>query len=226
MSQIKKRICVILFLLIFFNIIHTTSAEEQFGISLYCYDKCDNKEIDYSKDIIIVLKIKNNLNHWVAIDGGRDGIDLKIEVENRNLEIGENLKAYDLGDTLFIKPKDEMEIYIPFDLYNNRNKNERLNNWKIYPELSFDSVKFYKNPFESKEESLTYSNGQRFYISSPVKGNVLEFTAVKPETEIQDNQPDFDIPESFWKNPINDKIIIPIIVGLIIAFIVYRIIKK
>lgn len=225
MSQIKKRICVILFLLIFFNIIHTTSAEEQFGMSLYCYDKCDNKEIDYSKDIIFVLKIKNNLDYWVAIDGGRDGIDLKIDVENRNLEIGENFKAYDLGDTLFIKPKDEMEIYIPFDLYNNRNKNERLNNWKIYPELSFDSVKFYKNPFESKEESLYYS-GQRFYISSPVKGNVLEFTAVKPETEIQDNQPDFDIPESFWENPINDKFIIPIIVGVIIAVIVYRIFKK
>lgn len=226
MSQNKKQIHkLIILIIIFINIITISSAEESFGISLDCYDSCNNKEIDYSKDIIFVLKIKNNLDYWVGLESEREEISLRLDIENRNLGSGENFETYSLGSTIFIEPKGELEFYIPFNLYNNYDDNKRLNEWKIYPELIFTNVNFYEKLFKSKETSL-YINNQRFTINSPLKGNVLQFETVKPETEIQDGKPDITIPESFWKNPLNTNIIFPIVVVVIGSILVYLFVKK
>ncbi len=190
---------IIFLLLAYFNIVTIVRADDQFfGISLDCFDSCKDKTIDSSKDIMLVLTIKNNLDYWVSI-GDENNINTQylfsMNVENINLQDtnylqnGKRVESHNdfLGKRFFIKPKTELQVYIPFDTYNQFGKDNRLGDWKIIPELQINniySVYFYNNPFESKSTPL-YSNGQSFTISSPVIGNILEFKAIKPEIQIQ-----------------------------------------
>lgn len=222
-----QRCLTITILLLIFNMAPISSAEEQFGISMDCFDSCNNQDMDYSKDIILTLTLKNNLDYWVAIEGGKDGIDLRIEVENKNLENGKDFEIYSdlLGQNFYMQPKDEVKIYIPFKMYNKREGDNRLNGWKIYPELSFDNIYFYENSFKSESTRLFYDN-QPFTIKSPITGNALEFNTVKPEVVVESDNSQKIISDDFWDNPFNEKLLFPILVFVIGSIIVYIIIKR
>jgi hypothetical protein len=230
MNTLRKRILLIaLFLIaVSIQISYIASAEEQFGISLNCVDSCNgNKNWDYSKDILFELTIKNNLDYWVVIEGSRDGVSMRLTVEN--IRLPNNGKDYPtyyiLGQSFFIKPKDEVKVYIPFDLYNKIDKDSRIGDWKIYPELLFSNIKFYKVPYESKETPLYTNSRQPFTINSPIKANVLEFKTTKPEVEVQADKSNI-IPKDFWENPFNDKLLFPLIVLVIGSILVYYFTNK
>lgn len=210
-------VTTIFLLLVSVNVIY--AEEEQFGITLDCYESCDDKKIGYSKDIMFVLTIKNKLNYWISIGSESElgGADFHITVENINLKNGKGSETYNdfLGKKFFIKPKSELRVYIPFNIYNKIEKDNRLGEWKIYPQLIINDVKFYEDPFELKETPLIYVDRTSFTIHSPVKGNVLEFKAVKPEVEVTGEG--FKIPKDVWEYPFNKYILFPIIVLVIVG---------
>ncbi len=243
---------ILFLLLVYFDIVPIARADDQyFGISLDCLDSCKDKSVDSSNDIMLVLKITNNLDYWVSI-GDADNINpqsvFRMNVENANLQTdnylqpaGNKVETHQdlLAKGVFIKPKADVEIYIPFDTYNKLGKDNRLGDWKISPELqinnnpysySYSNINFYNTTFESKPIPLTYSNGQSFTIKSPIKGNVLEFKVVKPEIQVQ-GENSSAIPngsrfvDSLF-NFINSNIIATIlggtVSGLIVSYIAYK----
>lgn len=219
----RLHVAVLFLILIFIQIGYIASAEEEyFGFSLDCVDSCKDGKIDYSKDIIFLLTIKNNFNNWVAIEGGFDGTSLRIDVEN--IKLSNNGKAYEkynIGQSVFIKPKDELKVYIPFKIYNEIDKDNRLGDWKIIPQILFGNAKFYNAPFENKEIP-SYNINSKYLIKSPLIGNVLEFKTAKPEIEVQAEKPIIQIPESFWKHPLVIYLGLPIIVGVVIWLLTKR----
>ncbi len=245
MLQPKFRgyITILFLLLAYINIVHIVHAEEeQFGITLDCFDSCKDKTIDSSKDIMLVLTIKNNLDYWVSI-GEENNINVQsvfhMDVQNDNLQgdysqqAGKRSVSYDdiLGKRFFIEPKSELQVYVPFDTYNQLGKDNRLGDWRIYPELQihnsyndvYANVKFYNNSFDSTPTPL-YSNGQSFTINSPIKGNVLEFKTIKPETEVQVEKPNTVVPEgllNYANNFINSRLGAGIILTILAAYLGY-----
>jgi hypothetical protein len=241
MSQ-KRMVCIAVLFFMFFNIVHIVNAEEeQFGITLDCFDSCKDKTIDSSKDIMLVLTIKNNFDYWVSI-GEENNNNVQsvfhMDIENNNLQgdysqqAGKRSVSYDdiLGKRFLIKPKSELQIYVPFDTYNQLGKDNRLGDWKIYPELRINNkyndvyanVNFYNNPFDSKPRPLNYNiNGQTQYtVTSPIKGNVLEFKTVKQETIVQVEKSNTVVPEGLLENLYKDYIK-EIIAGVAIIVIGY-----
>ncbi len=130
MSQ-KKLVYVALLFLMFFNIVNIARGEEQFGITLDCLESCKDKKIDSSKDIMLVLTIKNNLDYWVSI-GQERNINYQsifsINIENSNLPAGKSIEYHEdlLGKRILIKPKAELQMYVPFDTYNQLDMDKRL----------------------------------------------------------------------------------------------------
>ena len=231
MKKYQKHIMqLFLLLLIFINISYMAEAEgENFGISLDCLDSCKEKNIDYSEDIIFVLTISNNFDYWVSL-GSENNINPQstflIKVENINLKETNSESHKDiLGKRVFLKPRSELKIYIPFDKYNTLGKDNRLGEWQIYPELKIENVKFYKNPFELKD--LPYSETQYLKINPTTKGNLLKFITIKPETEIQ-NENSENILNQGTKETIKEYIteIIVGVISLVSAGIILHNIKK
>jgi hypothetical protein len=237
----KRMVCIAVLFLMFFNIVHIALAEEeQFGITLDCFDSCKDKTIDSSKDIMLVLTIKNNLDFWVSI-GKDNNINAQsvfnIDLENNNLKdanLQANLQtgrkseshADLLGKRILIKPKTELQVYVPFDTYNQLGGDNRLGDWKIHPELQINNVEFYKNPFDSKPmPSLYYPDGRIFTINSRLTGNILEFKVMKQETKVQVEKSNVIVPEGLLDNVINfinSNLVAAIISGIIVSFISYK----
>lgn len=227
LSKVETRIAILFLLLIPLSIVHIARAEEQFGISLDCLEPCKDKTMDYSKDIMLVLTIKNNLDYWVSIGQEMNTnyqTDFRMNLENNNLQAGNNIESHTdiLGKRVLIKPKTELQVYIPFNTYNKLGKDNRLGEWKISPVLQINNVEFYNNPFESKSIPLSdRSTGQSYTINSPIKGNVLGFKVIKPETEVQGEKSSV-IPkgllETFYQDYI--KIIITTVSGAVIGYLI------
>lgn len=199
------RITIVLLILILSSYL-VSAQEEQFGISLNCIEDCKGKELDYSKDIMLFFTVKNNLNYWVSIGKGDDygSATLRLKIESINLQDNkkEILISSILGKRVFIKPKSEINVYMPLEPYNELNKDNRLGDWKIIPqvELSTSDVKFYENnPFNSKIVTLSERNTP-FNLPSTIKGNVLEFKVVKPEVEVEKDTKKPLVPKGFWDN--------------------------
>ncbi|MCK5039396.1 MAG: hypothetical protein KAR87_00315 [Candidatus Aenigmarchaeota archaeon] len=210
------------------------AEEEQFRISLDCYNSCDGKEdVNYSEEIMFVLTIQNKLEYWISV-GGETGVDLYITVENAKLYDGKNEETYKnvLGKNFFLEPDSIRKIYIPFNIYNRiEEENSRLGDWKITPELKIKEVLYYKNPFETKNIQ-TYNNKQ-LAIPRLVKGNVLKFEVIKPGIERLEDK--VRLSDNFLEKPLNKEFIIPVGVEVFAKLIwalplliygVYRYFKK
>lgn len=157
----------------------------------------------------------------------------KMDIENNNLkdafnsQAGKKSESHNdlLGKRILIRPKTELPIYIPFETYNLLSTDNRLGDWKIYPELQINNVEFYTNPFDSTPTPLYNTiNGQRiqYFIKSPLKGNVLEFKTIKPETEVQVEKSNTIVPEGLLESLYRDYIK-EIIVGaaiIVVAFLI------
>lgn len=220
MSQPK--VCTAVLFLLFLSFIPIAYAEEEpISIFLDCYEPCKGTVMNYSNGILFELKIRNNLDNWVGFSGSPD---LDISVTNDNLPYnGKESKTYNnlLGQSL-IKPKDEIKIYIPFDIYNKIDADKRLGDWKVYPKLTSKNVIILKNPLESY--GTPYYRGY-YGETVTIIGNVLEFKTVKPETsaKVQKETGSNATSQDLWENPVNKNITFPtisqIIAGLILGLI-------
>ncbi len=214
--------------LILFTTLRVNAQEEYIGISLDCHEGCENQEVDYSKDIMLILTISNKLDYWVAIGDEKYGIVIfSIYVENSGLKDGKGYESYQelISDVILLKPKSEEKIYLPFDVYNQIKEDDRLGEWKISPSISFgysNNIKFYEdNPFEHEEKDAFQIKAE---ISSPIKGNILKFDSVKPKVSVPKES--LTIPPGFWDDPTTKNLIIPIIVVVIGGIILWWITKK
>lgn len=211
-------ICIAVLLLIFFNLIPIAYAEEEpISISLDCYEPCKDTVVNYSKEILFELTIKNNFDEWIELGSLSD---LYISVSNDNLpNNGKDYRTYSnlLGQSFFIKPKDTIKRYIPFDIYNKLDKDKRLGDWKVYPKLNYD-INLHKNPFESSGRS--YYGGQ-YYPTNSVAGNFLQFKVEKPETgdKVQKEKSSDLTTKGFWERPIFTNLIYPIISNSVVQII-------
>lgn len=215
MPQHKRGIYILFLFLIFFNFIPIALAEnEPISISLDCLESCKGQTLNYSNNILFELTIKNNLDYWASIEGGRDGASLYVTVSNDKLNYGKDYEIYGniLGQTFFIKPRDIIKVYIPFKMYNDKFKDNRLGDWRLSPKLSFGIVKFYRNP----------SDLNNIYdapiVNSPITGNDLKFEIEKPETKVQADKS--SVVSQGYLDKIINYIKLNLIVSIIIALIV------
>lgn len=205
-----------------FFVMNCSAKEDKFGISLYRYNSV-NENIDYSEDIILVLTIVNNYDYWISIGGGYNEPNFKITINNGDNYFYNN----DLfANEIFIEPKSEFKIFIPFDYYNKKNLDERLGNWQLQPEIILKGFELYEKQYQSKPVSTSIETPS---ISDPIKGNLLEFTTTKPDVEVINND-EFDIIDKIKyflikENKTNSDAIIVGIIVIIVGFIV-SIIRK
>lgn len=213
----KMKIKCFLLLLILFNT-NIAYAEENFGFSLDCYGGCNDGQIDYNNNLMLELTIKNNYNYWIYIGKERElGTEFSIEMENINLKTEGEIEYFNsyLDREIFIKPKSEIKIYIPFNDYNNIENNNRLGDWEIKPILKLKKFQLYANPFDSSKVSLNQNNIPP--INSEIVGNVLKFTTVKPEIEVTGKK-SIKIPDGLLENPVVLYLGFPLLVGLILIY--------
>jgi len=222
-----KKVFLVILLLSFFLFANVVSASEDFGISIDCVQSCQDKEIDYSKDLIIQVSIKNNTDYWIELgkEGAWDAPNLSLEVIHSNLSDGKDIETHNglLGRFFIIKPRSELQVFTKLDSYNNLDKDKRLGTWQVIPEFSNNGIKYYKSPYDLKPVYAV----REIQISSTTIGNVLEFKVTKPKVDIPTNL--LVIPDTIWDNPLNAQFIFPILVGvivLIIGAILFWIVKR
>jgi len=214
----KIKIKYFVLILILFNA-NMAYAEENFGVTLDCYEGCNDGQIDYNKNLMLELTIKNNYDYWVYIGEERGlGTEFLIEMKNINLETESEIEYLNdyLDREIFIKPKSEIKIYIPFNGYNKLENDNRLGDWEIKPELRIKKFKLYANPFDSTEVFLSQINTPP--IDLEIVGNFLKFTTVKPEVEVT-GKISIKILDGLFENPVVIYIISPLIVGLVLYFL-------
>ena len=109
---------------------NTVVAQEDFSFSIDCLNGCNGKEMEYSQNIMLKVTIKNNYDYWVCIGDETKKADLKITVENINLENGKDYYNYNdfIGSSFYIMPNSEVDFFIPFNLYNELDIDKRLGN--------------------------------------------------------------------------------------------------
>ncbi len=212
----KRMVCIAVLFLMFFNIVHIALAEEPIEIFLDCLDSCKVTSINYSNNIMLELTIKNNLDYWAAIKSGNFGTYLRVDVYSDKLPNGRDSEIYynPFAESFFIKPRDELKVYIPFDIYNKIDKDNRLGDWRISPKLFFNNIGFYQNP------SNSYSVYNVPEVSSPITGNDLQFKIEKPESNTVQGEKSSDLTtKGFWEHPMFTGLIYPIISNLITQII-------
>lgn len=226
----QPTVCPAVLFLLFLSFIPIADAEEEpISISLDCYETCKGTGMNYSDDILFELTIRNNLDDWVKFDVSPD-FDIAVSSDNLPYN-GKEYATYSnlLGQSFFMKPKEEIKRYIPFDMYNKIDADKRLGDWKIYPKLSLKRVTIHKNPLESYGTS--YYRGS-YGDTFPIIGNVLEFKTVKPEPNIKaqeienSNAARADSSENTILttiiNFINSNLVTTIIGGVVVSYITYK----
>ena len=201
-----------IFLCINFNAV---AAQEDFSFSIDCLNGCDGKEMEYSQNIMLKVTIKNNYDYWVCIGDETKKAYLKITVENINLENGKESYIYNdfIGSSFYIMPNSEVDFFIPFNLYNELDDDERVGNWVISPELMSINGKLYKYPYNSEFASMYIGQSN---LPQTIRGNPLEFKSLKYEEDVSIQEKIEDKIDNLLKLK-TENIYIYIIAGIIIC---------
>lgn len=182
MKSIKPYVFFGLLLIISVLFVNGVAAEENnLKISLHVYEPTSDDDIfDYNKDILLFLKIINNYNYWVSIGNNHNNKpQLNLEIKNKD----ENIIYGDFfANTILIPPNSEIQIIIPFKYYNEMKIEERIDSWNIKPELTFNSIEYYNEPFEATKKLNYYINAPS--SNSPVVGNILTFDVEDPNSKL------------------------------------------
>ena len=220
---------VLLLLLMLINSIPIGYAEEEpITIFLDCYKPCKDEVVNYSEIILFNLTIKNNLDEWVELQGSSN---LQIMVSNDRLPniYGKESDTYYIFQSSFlIEPKSEINVYFPFNIYNNLYEDIRISDWNILPRLSVNTIISHSNPFELKGRTYYNQRSSTNYIT----GNPLQFKAEKPEpsNEVQKTnssnlEPNDSLPTTIF-NFINSNIISTILGGLFVGLVLKKYFDK
>ena len=150
-----------------------------------------------------------------------------------NLNNGENYDYYNdlFANEIFIEPKSEFKIFIPFDYYNKKNLDDRLGNWQLQPEIILKGFKLYEKQYQSEPVSTSIETPS---TSDPITGNLLEFTTTKPNVEVINNDETgfIDIKNFLFKenktifDDIFSNVITWIVIGIIGTILAYLKYKK
>ena len=209
------------FILILLPFVAHAQESGDFGISVACVGGCENRNI--SKDILLEFTIKNNFDYWISFgEDDRDdvysGLSISLEVYHPKLDDGKGGEYYRdiLGPGYFIKPKDELKVYLPFYIYNDMDEDSRQGEWEITPELSLGSVSidYYSPDFSEIDRG---SGGVT--IERSVSGPQIAFTVTKPGVEVE-KEKNISIPN--WAVEYGKEIIVMVIATVIAGIILSR----
>lgn len=217
MKLIKPYIFFGLFLIISVLFINGATAEENnLKISLHVLEPTNDNDIfDYNNDILLSLKIINNYNYWVSIGNSYNNKpQLKLEIKNKDQN---PIYGDFFANTILIPPNSEIQITIPFKYYNDMKIEERIDSWDIKPELTFNSIEYYNEPFEATKKSTYNSNIPS--TNSPVVGNILTFDVEDPNSKLNaENNNGKDIIKNYLSK--EDKTIFDDIFSNVITWII------
>ncbi len=203
---------------------NAVAAQEDFSFSIDCLNGCNGKEMEYSQNIMLKVTIKNNYDYWVCIGDETKKAYLKITVENINLENGKEYYIYNdfIGSSFYIMPNSEVDFFIPFNLYNELDDDERLGNWVINPELMSINGKLYQDPYNSQFASMYIGQSN---LPQTIRGNPLEFKSLKYEEEDSNQGKTGEIINNPIIKWIFEHIIYVIFLGVITGVIIALILK-
>ncbi len=203
---------------------NAVAAQEDFSFSIDCLNGCNGKEMEYSQNIMLKVTIKNNYDYWVCIGDETKKAYLKITVENINLENGKEYYIYNdfIGSSFYIMPNSEVDFFIPFNLYNELDDDERLGNWVINPELISLNGKLYQDPYNSQFASMYIGQSN---LPQTIRGNPLEFKSLKYEEEDSNQGKTGEIINNPIIKWIFEHIIYVIFLGVITGVIIALILK-
>ncbi len=166
--------------ILFMTISSVVAQTSDFGIEINCFQGCYEKIIDSNGKIILELVLKNNYPYWIKFS---ETPSLMIQLSHQELGGGKQYEYHReiLGKNSYIKPKDEIKIYIPFETYNSLDQNERIGRWVLKPELHIgNNIEYYNDYFDGKKVS-PYNND----ISAIIVGSQIELIAKGDDVKIE-----------------------------------------
>lgn len=211
-------VLVLITLMSSFFMINCSAEEPKFGFSLDIYDNRGEK-IDSSEDIILALNIVNNYDYWVAIGGERDKKpEFRIDINDEDVDYYNNFFA----DEMFMEPKSELILYIPFDYYNKMEPNDRVRTWQLKSKLTLNGFKLYEKPYQS--EAISIFPNEIPSTNNPIIGNVLEFTTKTTDVELTTTDGKNIISDliNFFDNWLFKGLLIVVIGGILLDYLLKK----
>lgn len=181
------------YLLIFLFIFVSTqfvASQEYFGFDLNCFQGCDGEKSNINQQVILELTLKNNFEYWIKIGKESNNqynsfLSNRLTIENSNLNDGKIIEDHKLlSYPIYISPKSEIKLYFPLNAYNDLEKEKRVGEWKITPEISLSSVSYYANPFD---EDKNINIKTEYKIPSTLVNKQLKFQAENTDVRITTN---------------------------------------
>lgn len=218
----SKLLIGLLIILLSINI----ALAEDFGIAVDCYEGCNNKEILNDHNILLKVTITNNLDSYIRFGEGKYegyGSILSLSIKKDYLQESDKGQMYYnfIGYGDFIKPHDFTIFYLPLEVYNKQNLDFRVGHWEITPSLILNNIIYFKGDLTNLSET---SGSISTY--NPINGNPLKFDVKKPEIEINKNNlsPTIKLFKDAcsWFIKWVYLILTGVIIGLIVAYIVYK----
>ena len=130
-------------------------------------------DVSCQEELVFELTLTNSKDYWVHWDN----LKCNLQIIHRGDE-----QSYDLTQTLSGKnclpPNEELNVWIPFETYNELEEEERLGHWTIIPDVRLEGVSCFSSVDITKD---ICSYGKR---TSSFSGNEKEFNVVKKEPTI------------------------------------------
>jgi len=170
-----------------FSLTSISAVNPYFDFDVECFQGCGEGIANPDSDIILKVTIKNNFDYWIKLGyDNSDSINLAISVDNKNVNNGRTTEDHRiLGSQTYIPPKTQIEVYIPFDTYNDMDRDKRISDWILTPSLSTQQVRYYEDPFNSDK---TVNNIREEYkIPGNIVDNQLKFEGKLGNVEIETN---------------------------------------
>ena len=130
-------------------------------------------DVSCQEELVFKLTLTNSKDYWVRWDN----LKCNLKIIHRGDE-----QSYDLTQTLSGKnclpPNEELNVWIPFETYNELEEEERLGHWTIIPDVSLDGVSCFFSVDITKDICSSGLYGKR---TSSFSGNEKEINVVKEE---------------------------------------------
>ena len=140
------------------------------------YKRGVDTDVSCQEELVFELTLTNSKDYWVHWDNLKCNLKIIHPGDEQNYDLTQTLSGKNC-----LPPKKEINVWIPFETYNELEEEERLGHWTIIPDVSLDGVSCFFSVDITKDICSSGLYGKR---TSSFSGNEKEINVVKKEPSI------------------------------------------